>query len=275
MKALIDADIFTYSFGACKDDEGHPLAWPLVATRLNTQIKNICERVGADDYQLYLTGEGNFRISVATIRPYKGTRPSDKPFWYEQIRKYLINFRKAREVVGWEADDQLAMDQVEPTNISTEADLDYYENNKTVICSLDKDLDMVPGLHYNWSKDEIYTVTELDGLASFYCQLLTGDSVDNIPGLYGVGKSSAFLSRIKSYDNEWDMFNLVCIQYEKRFGEYYWQFLQENSKLLWMVRDEECVRKEMEITYRLKELRSQNIGQSWKNELLNSFKEIG
>ena len=68
--ANIDADIFTYSFGACTDDFGHPLAWPLVATRLNAQIRNIREAVGATSYTLYLTGEGNFRVRVATIKPY-------------------------------------------------------------------------------------------------------------------------------------------------------------------------------------------------------------
>ncbi len=285
MKALIDADIFTYSFGSCKTDEGHPLAWPLVATRLNAQIKNICDAVGATSYTLYITGQGNFRESIATIKPYKGSRPNDKPYWYEQVRRYLINYKKAILVEGWEADDQLAMEQMKDYhqihsrmfkseskgNNTLDVYYDYKRFAETIICSVDKDLDMVPGLHYNWIKDEIYTITELDGLRNFYCQLLTGDTVDNIPGLFGVGKSSKLLTDTRSFTSEWDMFSFVLCNYEKRFGSYAWQFLIENAQLLWMVRDKECELKEMEIVNRLKNLRKQTIGQDWKKRLLNNL----
>ncbi len=272
MQALIDADIFSYSFGSCKDDEGHPLAWPLVATRLNAQIKNIIERVGADTYQLYLTGDGNFRESVATIKPYKGTRPTEKPYWHEQVRGYLIKFRNAKVVQGWEADDQLAMDQIKNTEVTYPEGYEVTKYN-SIICSLDKDLNMVPGLHYNWSKDEIYTITSQTGLHNFYCQLLTGDSVDNIPGLFGIGKSSTYLKSIRSFTDEWDMFNIVWSRYHCYFGSYAWQFMIENAQLLWMVRDETCEKKEMEIVHRLEGLRNQSTGQNWKKRLLNSFSE--
>lgn len=255
--ANIDADIFTYSFGSCTDDFGRPLAWPLVATRLNAQIKNIQISTGATSYQLYLTGDGNFRNQVATIRHYKGTRPVDKPYWYEQLRRYLINFRNAQLIEGWEADDQLAMDQREDT----------------ILCSLDKDLDMVPGAHYNWTKDKYYHISALDGIQNFYCQLLTGDRVDNIPGLHGVGKSSTYLKRIRELDSEPDMLSVVLEEYDKRFGRYAWPFLEENAQLLWMVRHERPD-PENEVVERLRALQPLLTGAIWKRTLLKSLSGI-
>lgn len=63
---------------------------------------------------------------------------------------------------------------------------------KTVICTKDKDLDMISGLHYNWTKDkEPYEVSEQQALKAFYSQLLTGDRVDNIQGIKGIGNKKA------------------------------------------------------------------------------------
>ena len=50
---------------------------------------------------------------------------------------------------------------------------------------------MVEGWHYNFVKDEHLEVTKAEGLRNFYRQLLTGDTVDNIPGLHGIGPVKA------------------------------------------------------------------------------------
>ena len=63
---------------------------------------------------------------------------------------------------------------------------------------------------------------------------LTGDTVDNIPGLFGVGKSSSHVKRIDTYDTVYDMYSAVLLEYKKRFGSYAEQFLTENAILLWM-----------------------------------------
>ena len=80
MHALIDGDIFLYEFGSAKQDNGQPLQWPFVVSRLDARINNILEAVEATSHQIYITGPGNFRESVATIQKYKGNRPSDKPY---------------------------------------------------------------------------------------------------------------------------------------------------------------------------------------------------
>lgn len=267
MKALIDADWFAYAHGGATDDEGKPLKWYWVAGRINQQIENIVYKSGADSYALFLSGGGNFRESTATIRPYKGNRPSDKPFHYERIRDYLIKFRNAILIEGMEADDAVSIEQMKLYNQACEeGDWSETYSEGTVICSIDKDLDNTPGWHYNWIKDEKYWIDEITALRSFYSQLLTGDPVDNIPGLFGVGQKSSLVKKLGELKTEESMYNHVKEQYEKRFGSYWQHFLLENAQLLWILREDprkgwsiddsnECILgHEIEITERLERL---------------------
>lgn len=223
MHALIDADIFCYSFGSARKDDGNPLQWPFVISRMDGMLQRILEETGAETHQLYLTGKGNFRENIATIKPYKGQRPQEKPYWYQHVKDFLIYHRDAEVIEGMEADDAMGIAQTD----------------STVICSLDKDLDMIPGYHYNWNKEGVWYQDETTALHCFYCQLLTGDSTDNIPGLYGVGKSSTLLRNIKCLDSECSMYALVREEYSKRFGSYWKAFLIENARLLWILREPE------------------------------------
>lgn len=251
MKALIDADIFQYEFGNATDSEYRPIPWPFVQARVQGRIDKIMEATQADEYQLYVTSDdkSNFRYNIATIKPYKDNRPSEKPYWYTHIRNFLVDHRGAIEVFGMEADDAIAIEQWknfktyiikhdEPYPLS--GNIAYGE---TIICSRDKDLNMVPGWHYCWGagkqpEKEVWWQDETIGLRCFYKQLLTGDTVDNIPGLFGVGKSSKLLDRVNSCDTEFDMYTCVREEYEKRFGSYADKFLNENARLLWMLKYE-------------------------------------
>lgn len=264
MKALIDADIFQWEFGSATDNEYKPLSWPLVQARIQGRIDRILDATGADEYQLYLTTDdkSNFRYNVATIRPYKGNRTTEKPHWYSHIRNFLVDQRGADEVSGMEADDAISIaqwkdykeekykyysyiedDPIEKSHLGElDESLSSWQCN-TIICSRDKDLDMVPGWHYCWGagkqkEKEMWWQDEISGLRCFYKQLLTGDSIDNIPGLYGVGRSSKLLSDIDSLDSELEMFQFVQREYDKRFGTYSEKFLIENARLLWMLRKE-------------------------------------
>ena len=230
MHALIDLDIVCYSIGSARDDTGLPIPWPLVQARVDTHIDLILEATEADTWQGYLTGSGNFRDEIATIKPYKGHRDrSDRPFWYPGIYNYLRDQRRAIVVHGMEADDQLSIEH-------SNSDFD------TIICSCDKDLLQVPGWHYTWldhgSQEEPrpFFLEEIDGLRNFYRQLLTGDRVDNILGLFGVGNKAACVKRLDQYTTELEMFREVKEQYELRFGTYWDMFMCENGRLLWMKR---------------------------------------
>ena len=243
MMALIDLDPIVYQYASLQFPDGRPFTTRLVEEYTLQKILKIVERAGAADWSGFLTyGPDNFRIDVATIKPYKGNRKDrEKPYHYDYIRGWLSDFSNVRMVFGMEADDALSLQQYRDFEQVTRTQGTEYN---TIICTIDKDLDMVPGWHYRWEKSGVQEIapwfqTEIGGLRCYYKQLLTGDSVDNIHGLYGVGPKSAYLSRLDEMDTEEDMVQLVTSLYEKWYGNYAQQFLEENKKLLWMLRGDE------------------------------------
>ncbi len=248
MHALIDSDRIPYAFGGMKDEEGYPQQWEILRRLIDDNLQNLITQTSSTSSTLYLTSDdrSNFRFKAATILPYKGTRKTEKPFWYEQIRRYLQQAYGAITVYGQEADDQLGIEQYSSyiDGVSNRLDIDYTFNGRdghTVICSVDKDLDMIPGLHYNELKPEkgVYEISEVDAQRNFFRQLLTGDPTDNIPGLFGVGGSSALLRSIDELHESSLMYHHVKEQYVKRFGSYWKMFLWENASLLWIKRQQE------------------------------------
>lgn len=204
-----------------------PEPWSQVERTLVSFVDSIIDRIGAHDYLGHLSGNSNFRYDVATILPYKGKRSSlTRPFHYDAIRQYLVDYYDAQVSVGMEADDTIGL---------------AHDPERDVIASPDKDLNCIPGLHYNWNNDECYYVTEIDADRNFFKQMLIGDlSTDNILGLYGIGESSAYVKAIYKMTDPEDMRDHVFYQYIKRFGNYAEQFFQENAKLLWILQRREC-----------------------------------
>lgn len=278
MKALIDADILPYEYGGMVqlEEPDKPLEWEIVRSMVDDRINQIVEATGADSLSLYLTDSpSNFRVKLATILPYKGHRKQEKPYHWQRIRQHLIDNWDAKVQYGIEADDRLGIEQwkdwqkkedclrqpeIPPTCCLSE----------TVICSRDKDLDMIPGWHYVWQcgnqKEKHWFQDELSAIRSFYRQLLTGDTSDNILGLFGVGSSSKLVKRLEDFDEESLMFKHVLKAYKDRFGSYCTQFLYENAALLWIKRRELLLSEEAvyEIQERLNillsELDNDNLG---------------
>ncbi len=232
MRGLVDGDIIIYELAELKNEDGDiiPLEWSVRA--MHQRLATIKKNSGSDTTQLYLTGKDNFRKDVATIVPYKGTRKKEKPKWYKELRFEMEMNLGAIVVDGMEADDAMSIEQYADQDLAT------------VICSRDKDLNMVPGWHYGWEAGlakevPLWCQDDIGGLRLFYKQLLTGDSVDNILGLYGVGKKSALLKPLDEMNNEYNMVGHCYKHYADRFGSYAEQFMSENGKLLWMLRTEE------------------------------------
>lgn len=257
MKAILDADIICYEFGDMKDLEtGDLLAWPIVRKFVDERIDSILTAVSADSFVLYLTdSKSNFRNEVATILPYKGHRPSDKPPHWEEIRQHLIDNYDAEVCYGIEADDACGIEQYSTAvanGIGGETDC-----WTTIICSRDKDLHMIPGWHYSWEcgkqKERKWFVNETDAIRFFYKQLLTGDATDNILGLYRVGEKASCVKALDDMTDEYDMWKHVESEYYSRFGGYSYQFMLENARLLWILRDqpEDAFDAVEEIQYRL------------------------
>ena len=240
--------------------EPDPISKAIKLTK--SQIDRAVVGSKADSYKVYLTGKDNFRDNIATILKYKGNRDgSRRPHHYQNIRDYLVNSHKATVVHGMEADDALAMAQCRLYKDSGlfGADLLYKDKHAhsepvgapSVICSIDKDLDMVQGWHYNADKDQLYHTDNLTGWRLFYEQVLKGDGVDNIAGLHGIGNKTA--TKILAACQSREELHQKCLDFYESYFSFYtkpityqhWngedvveatpaEIMRENARLLWM-----------------------------------------
>jgi transcription elongation factor Elf1 len=201
-------------------------------------ISNILETTKATDYTIYFTGSYNFRTDVATLFEYKGNRPKDgKPYYYQMLKDFLIKEYNCETCDGMEADDGMSIAQWIDLGKHSSA-----ENLTTIICTRDKDLDMVPGHHFK--NGEVYWIEADEGQLNFYTQLLTGDMTDNIPGLFqltGKRASKKLKDGLKQLSEPLDMYNHVRDAYIDAFGcdrerTDIDMVLIETARLLWMKR---------------------------------------
>ena len=223
MIALVDGDIVAYRVACTLQDDDHE---EFAYARTEDLVDDIIVKSEADSFKIFLTGKDNFRY---TIYPeYKAHRPKEKPVWLERIRQYLVANFNAVVVDGQEADDALGIEQMKT---HTAWHVDNYLEDNTVICSIDKDLLMIPGHHYNFVKDEKIYVSNFSGIYHFYMQCLMGDRSDNIKGIPKVGpkKAEAILA---GCSNEQEMFNAVRDAYGNDE-----EFLM-NARVLWIRRNE-------------------------------------
>lgn len=190
-KALLDADLIIYRAGfavetkvVSEQDGWTTTSFEVEPLENSIQIvKDTMEfilfELGTNEYEVYLSGDTNFRKDLATVKPYKGNRKNIRhPVHLAGLREYLIENHSAIVADNQEADDLLG---IRLTELGEEG----------VLCSIDKDLLMVPGKHYNWIKGKKKIVSEKEGTFNFYKQLLTGDATDNIPGCPTIGEKRA------------------------------------------------------------------------------------
>jgi len=167
---LVDGDILLFRIGCTTNDVSEDIA----KVRMNSYIDELLNDSFCSDYRIFLTdGENNFRRKI--YPEYKANRVAEKPLHYYVLRDYLIRYEKAEIAYGMEADDLLGIEQTD----------------NTIIASIDKDLDQVEGAHYNFVKKIHYEITHNQGRHKFWTQMLTGDTVDNIPGIRGIGPKKA------------------------------------------------------------------------------------
>ncbi len=143
---------------------------------LKMKLKSIFDDLGTSNYKMYLTGKDNFRNDLNTLLIYKGNRKAPKPWHFNRIREHLINDYNAILVNGQEADDAIGIEQYRVFK-----ETGSFEH--TYIATIDKDLKILEGWHYHLNYRMLSFVESEEGLKRFYGQLLTGDGVDNIPGL--------------------------------------------------------------------------------------------
>lgn len=181
MKALVDADNVAIAAAWTAEEEDEVIA----CSRASLFIESILADSNATEYELWLSGPNNFRYNV--YPEYKGNRSGmARPKWEKQVKQFLVEHWNANFTDGIEADDMLGIRQLESDN--------------TIICHLDKDLDQIKGMHFNWElkrlgnivrEKRIYEVTQESADYWFFYQLLVGDTTDNIKGVTGIGPKKA------------------------------------------------------------------------------------
>lgn len=216
---LIDGDIFAYRAAFSCEDQDVEDALDKVDDLIQWAIYSCILEYDVEDYQVFLTGKGNFRYDIAVSHEYKGNRKDvEKPQHLEAIRKHMIKAWEAVVSKGEEADDLIGI-------AATEG------GEESIVVSIDKDMLQIPCRHYNPNKKEFTVVSDFDGLKFFYTQILTGDRADNIVGLYGVGpkKAEKILADCKT---EADMYEECLHQYGGEEDR-----VIENARLLWLRRE--------------------------------------
>lgn len=178
--------------------------------RMDVLLQQIFDATEADEYELWLSGGNNFRKLI--YPEYKANRKDMvPPVYLQDCREYLVSVWKAKLSDGVEADDMLGLGQTDDS----------------VIATIDKDLRMVPGKHYNFVKFILDEVTEGDAIRHFYKQLLIGDKADNITGVVGIGPVKAGKA-IDYLNSEQEMLDTVLGLYDD-----YKRFLI-NAECLWI-----------------------------------------
>lgn len=219
-KVLVDGDIIAYRAAFSTQDLLPKDATDKVEDLLDYILEQTVLFPDPDDYQVYLTGSGNFRHDIAKSHVYKGNRKeADKPIHLPHVRQYLIDNHRAIVSNGEEADDLIA---IEATRLGP----------STIVASIDKDMLQIPCRHYNFNKNLWTDVGEWDGLKFFYKQILMGDAADNIIGLYKVGpvRADKMLDGCKT---EQDLYDRCVAAYSDDKDR-----VIENARLLWLRRFE-------------------------------------
>lgn len=217
-KVLIDGDIIAYRAAFSAKGQSLEVALDKVDSIIDYILSETLGFPDQKDYIVYLTGSGNFRFEISDI--YKAHRPSgEKPIHLPYIREYMINSYGAIVSEGEEADDLIA---IEATRLGPDV---------AIVASVDKDMLQIPCTHFNFRKGTFTVVDEWEGTLSFYAQILSGDAVDNIIGLDGVGPVTA-RKYLRDCKNELDCWNVVLDKYDNNVKK-----VVENGRLLWLRRE--------------------------------------
>lgn len=218
--ALIDGDIVAYRCAAASENEPQEVA----LLRASELMQRILNETKAEEYLVYLTGSNNFRYHYNP--EYKANRKNTpRPKWLQDVREHLVVDWKATVEDEQEADDAMGIHQM--------------ANKETIICSIDKDLLMIPGEHYDFVKGIHREQFSIPAIRHFYWQLIMGDRTDNIFGFDGKARQTVpkklepIMAELESCDDELDMFGFVRDLYNDD------DRLLMNGICLWIRRNED------------------------------------
>lgn len=221
--ALIDGDSIIYILSwQFKDQDPVGDAYDQMRGAVESFVDGILSAVNTNRFvgAIGYSQARCFRYTVANYKPYKGTRKEKDEWvvkWENVIRDRLLELGFIT-IPTLEADDIVAL--------GTTVFKDY------IICSPDKDLNTLPGPHFDYKKTEFGEITPVQADWFFHYQMLIGDSSDNVAGLPGVGEKKAK----EKLSGEDFPEQIVRKEYNKYFGNHYGNIIfEENKSVLGLV----------------------------------------
>ena len=197
--AALDGDILVYRAAYWADVEG---------------IDELEDRLRYDIEQWTPEGVDNTIICFSCPR-HKNYR---RDFWpkYKAHRDSSSSpdsLKYALEIVYDSFDNVKCIDRLEADDLLGMIASDY----TGIAVTIDKDLRTVPGWHWNPDKEDnpVYVEQE-DADVFFYTQWMTGDTTDNIPGLWRVGPKKAMKVLAHTPRAEWEEKIMELYLNEKR-----------------------------------------------------------
>ena len=215
VKALIDAEVYLFrAAAACEvETEWAPDDWTYTCRHGDAQA-------------LFQDAIGEIRDTLPDHRPVLvfGSRTSFRYGVWPQYKANRKKYRKPagyRQLVDWvtKAGPARGWQTAELPDLEGDDVLGVLHEWGDVICSIDKDMLTLPGLHLR--NGELREVSLLDADLAFYAQTLTGDTSDNYPGCPGYGPVTA-QKALAGCTSELQMWQAVLKAFEKKgFGEHY------------------------------------------------------
>lgn len=220
MIGIIDGDILVYRacHKALKDNLD-------VTATFDNLYEELQDQMACESYSLHISGGGNFRKDLKQgFTKYKGKR-KEKPANYLFLRDYIMKNYDTITVANYEADDTAS---IEGTS--------YLKAEKLfMVATVDKDWKMIGGLFYNTQYKTLSAIGRHQAISHFHKQLIMGDSVDNIPGIYGLGVKK--VEKILKGKDIYQEFEAIKKTYEKHHPEDWEDRLNVMGKLLYLVKD--------------------------------------
>lgn len=177
--------------------------------RVDEIITQIIVDTNSTSYRVFLESKGNTTFRKILNPSYKSNRVGKElPANMVEIKDYVIQTYNPYLSVGVETDDSI---------ISTFKYLtDKYPLTDVIIAANDKDYLTYPINHYDLYHGrfgDMNSINELEASYNFYKQLLTGDAVDNVKGIKGMGGKGA--EKVLSLSTQSSFFLNVCRAYKK------------------------------------------------------------
>lgn len=184
--ALIDADKMKHLVAydvSCDLKNNMPRCPNRLSMFIEEQLAAIFNSFSAKGYIFCFSGKSTntFRSYIAFEKEYKGTRKDDPSYYEGKIEDMAETVR-----VVMNSHPSLIFSDLEADDI-----VSFLQTPDTFVYSNDKDLDQIHGLHYDFDKRDLVSITEEEAFRNLCYQLIIGDTTDCIPGLKGYGPVKA------------------------------------------------------------------------------------